>query len=85
MENNHIDIEYTIPSLGIINTQIYKPCASACYVLNKYNYIEKLKTINQLGVIKNTFNGTHHPRWEYVVLQIYLLNQLKKTDFKSGF
>lgn len=85
MENNHIPIQYTIPSLGEINTQIYKPGASLCYVfLEKYGFIEKLKSINQLGVIKNTFNGTQHPRWEYVVLQIYLLNQLKGTEFKSG-
>lgn len=85
MKNNHIPIQYIIPSLGEINTQIYKPCASLCYVfLEKYGFIEKLKSINQLGVIKNTFNGTQHPRWEYVVLQIYLLNQLKSTEFKSG-
>lgn len=85
MDNHHIHVEYTIPSLGFITTQIYKPYASLCYnFLDKYDYIKKLKTINQLGVIKNTFNGTHHPRWEYVVLQIYLLNLLKKTEFKSG-
>lgn len=85
MENFHIPIEYTIPSLGIINTKIYKPYAASCYIfLEKYGFIDKLKRISQLGVIKNTFNGSHHPRWEYVVLQIYLLNSLKNTNYKSG-
>ena len=43
MRNTHIDIEYTIPSLGIINTQIYRYCASSCYTfLDIYGYIEKL-------------------------------------------
>ena len=40
MDNHHIHVEYTIPSLGFITTQIYKPYASLCYnFLDKYDYI----------------------------------------------
>lgn len=84
-KEKHINLQYNIPQLGIVNTKIFGPYAAECFnFLDKYGFIEKLKKTNQLGVIKNTLKGTHHPRWEYVVLQIYLIEQLKNTDYNSG-
>lgn len=79
----HAKIKYNIPQLGKIEAIIYGEYAKECYeYLKKENYIEKLKNIDQLGIIRKSLEGVHHTRWEYVVLQLYLINKLK--DKKMG-
>ena len=87
------EIFYNIPQLGKIKAFICADYAVACYnYLNEEKFIDKLKNINQLGTVKNTIYGTHHTRWEYVVLQLYLINQfqglgnkLKNSIDKNNF
>lgn len=79
----HTKIKYNIPQLGKIQAVVYGQYAKKCYeYLEKENYIEKLKNIDQLGIIRKSLEGVHHTRWEYVVLQLYLINKLK--DKKMG-
>lgn len=79
----HEKIKYNIPQLGKIEAVIYGNYAKKCYeYLKKEKYIDKLKEIDQLGIIRKSLEGVHHTRWEYVVLQIYLINKLK--DKKMG-
>lgn len=73
-----IDFEYNIYQLGKIKADIVGEYAIDCYnFLKNKNCIEKLMNMNQLGVIPNTSLGTSHNRYEYVILQIYLINILQ--------
>lgn len=75
---------YYLPQLGRLNVQLY-PYATQCYnLLDNYNHIERLKNIDQLGVIRNVYEGAHHPRWEYVILQLDLINRLKNLEQAKG-
>ncbi|WP_078596344.1 hypothetical protein [Evansella clarkii] len=68
--------EYNINGIGIINPEIY---GTACELLEDSNLkiINKLKGINQLGAIRYIHNGAHYTRFEYVLLQVMLINFLK--------
>lgn len=72
-----MELEYNISQLGRLNAYILNPYAINCYeFLNKNGYIDKLGKMDQLGVIRNTTLGTKHSRYEYVFLQLFLINQL---------
>ena len=82
-EFNHLKISHNIPLLGEINAYICAGYGVACYnYLNSESYIQRLKKTSQLGIIENTQYGTHHTRWEYVVLQLYLINQFQNIGNK---
>ena len=81
---NKITFNYHLPQLGRLNIMLY-PYATQCYnLLDNYGHIERLKNIDQLGVIRNVYQGAHHPRWEYVVLQLNLINRLKNLNNAKG-
>lgn len=82
MENKSFN--YYLPQLGRLSIKLY-PYATQCYnLLDNYGHIERLKNIDQLGVIRNVYQGAHHPRWEYVVLQLNLINRLKNLNDAKG-
>ena len=75
---------YFLPQLGRLNVELY-PYATKCYnLLNNYGHIKRLKNIDQLGVVRNVYEGAHHPRWEYVILQLSLINRLKELYLARG-
>ncbi|KZX11110.1 hypothetical protein [Methanobrevibacter curvatus] len=82
-----INFNYSFSKLGNVNVRLYE-FTSQCYILleqnNKFNHIKRLKEIDQLGVIRNVHEGTHHPRWEYVVLQLNIINQLCSLEIAKG-
>lgn len=75
-----IFIDYNLYSLGKCEILIYGDYASQCYKFLKDNdVIERLKNTEQLGLIKESMEGIHHSRWEYVILQMFLLNRVCDT------
>jgi HD superfamily phosphohydrolase len=82
MENKTFN--YYLPQLGRLNVFLYSYTTKCYNLLDNYGHIERLKNIDQLGVIRNIYEGAHHPRWEYVILQLYLINRLKKLDLAKG-
>ncbi len=75
-----IKINYNMPQLGKQQIIIYKNYASECYdfLTNELN-LKKLKEIPQLGLIENSVDGFNHTRWDYVLLQLFILNKIKET------
>lgn len=72
------------PLLGRLNVHLY-PHATKCYhLLDKYDHIDRLKNIDQLGVVRQVYEGAHHPRWEYVILQLNIVNRIKKMELARG-
>lgn len=81
----HINLRYHVPQLGEIKCWICKPYAANCFnLLNHYGHIKRMESIDQLGVIRNVFEGAHHPRWEYVILQLYIVNLLQDSKALEG-
>lgn len=77
-----MELKCNISQLGVISVDLFGN-AWRCYeFLDEKGYIFKLKNMNQLGVIKNTFLKTSHTRMEYVLLQIYLINFFLGRDFE---
>lgn len=74
-----IKIEYNINGIGVITPVIY-PFPSILYNEDGINLVSKLKEINQLGTIKFIHNGAHYTRYEYVLLQIMLINFVKNNS-----
>lgn len=77
-----MELKFNISQLGLIHVYLFRN-AEKCYeFLNEKNYIQKLKKMNQLGVIQNTSLKTTHTRMEYIILQTYLINLLLGRDYE---
>ena len=75
-----IFLDYNLYSLGKREILIYGNYASQCYNFLKENdVVERLKNTEQLGLIKESMEGIHHSRWEYVILQMFLVNRVCDT------
>lgn len=73
---NSDNIEYNINGIGTINIEIFG-FSGGLLKDSKLNLVYKLKGINQLGAIRYVHNGAHYTRYEYVLLQIMLINFVK--------
>ncbi len=77
-------LEYHLPQLGKISARLYE-CADKTYqLLDHYKHIERMRRMDQLGVIRNVYGGAHHSRWEYVMLQLCLVHKLSVAVDEQG-
>ncbi|OFV68049.1 MAG: hypothetical protein SCAL_000689 [Candidatus Syntrophoarchaeum caldarius] len=82
-ETNKI-LEYHVPQLGKISARLY-PLATETYnLLDNYDHIDRMREIDQLGVIRSVYEGAHHSRWEYVMLQLELIYKLRSEKSVKG-
>lgn len=76
-------ISYNIPGCGTLTANLFPHAKSLFDFLDHYGHIERLKRINQLGKLRDVYQGAHHTRYEYVFLQLVLISELcnnKKAD-----
>lgn len=78
-------LKYHVPGLGELKADLYDNSSKAYNLLRKNGHIDRLKDIDQLGVIRNVYEGAHHSRWEYVMMQLGVLHRLNTTDVDLGF
>jgi hypothetical protein len=78
-------LKYHVPGLGELKADLYENSSEAYNLLKENGHVNRLKEIDQLGVIRNVYEGAHHSRWEYVMLQLGILHRLNTTDFDLGF
>jgi hypothetical protein len=59
---------------GYIDINLYEYTEKINDFLNrdKINEIHRLKKLNQLGLISEIYESTHHSKWEYIIIQMYL-------------
>lgn len=78
-------LKYHVPGLGELKSDLYENSSKAYNLLKENGHIDRLKDIDQLGVIRNVYEGAHHSRWEYVMMQLGILHRLNTTDVDLGF
>ena len=77
-------LKYHIPGLGELKADLYENSSDAYYLLKEKGHVDRLKKIDQLGVIRKVYEGLHHSRWEYVMMQLVILNRLNINDSDTG-
>lgn len=78
-------LNYNVPQLGKVTSELYDEAENCYNFLDYYPYVEKMKNIDQLGVIRGVHEGAHHSRWEYVMVQLSLIHQLSTLkDERTG-
>lgn len=82
-ETNKI-LEYHVPQLGKIPAQFYSLATETYNLLDNYGHIDRMREIDQLGVIRSVYEGAHHSRWEYVMLQLGLIYKLRSEEGVKG-
>jgi hypothetical protein len=77
-------LEYHLPTLGTLNVGLFPLASKAYYLLDKNGHIQHLKRMNQLGIIRNVYQGAHHSRWEYIMAQLSLVYELATRVNEEG-
>lgn len=55
-------LKYHVPGLGELKADLYENSSKAYDFLKENGYVDRLKKIDQLGVIRNVYEGAHHSR-----------------------
>jgi|GEM_PF-2835266 len=74
-------IEYAYPDLGLVQIILQDESAKIYNFLQKQSEgIEYFENLDQLGGLRTVHKSAHHSRWEYMILQMYLIQQLKSAS-----
>lgn len=69
-------LTYNIPGLGNLTANLFGYTQDLYGFLEYYDHIDRFRRINQLGRLRDVFQGAHHNRYEYVFLQLSLISEL---------
>jgi hypothetical protein len=81
-------IEYEYPDLGKVEITLQKESAEIYRFLKESWFIKggkgsgigHFERLDQLGALRAVHKSAYHSRWEYMVLQMYLIQQLKAAS-----
>ena len=71
-------IEYRYPDLGAVQVQLRNESANIFEFLRSKKEIECFERLDQLGALRSVHKSSHHSRWECMVLQMYLVEEIGK-------
>jgi hypothetical protein len=74
-------ITYEYPDLGHVEVVLQDESADIFRFLKSESRtgIEYFERLDQLGALRAVHKTAHHSRWEYMVLQMYLVQGLKSS------
>ncbi|MGD9627132.1 MAG: hypothetical protein AB7U40_06075 [Methanobacteriales archaeon] len=72
-----------LPGIGNMNIVLYGK-AARLYRCLREEFFERLKKVEQLGVISQVEISASHTRWEYMIFQLYLIQKLFKEKGKRS-
>lgn len=67
---------YNLPGHGLVNYRLYPHAAETWSYLERHGRIRHLRRTDQLGALKSIYPGAHHTRFEYIVVQLAIINKL---------
>lgn len=79
------ELTYNLPGLGTVRTRLFRNAAAVREFLRPYGHVRRLRTTNQLGVLREAFPGAHHTRYEYLVAQLSLIGGLAQGDLLQDY
>jgi hypothetical protein len=77
-KQREIIIEYRYPDLGAVQVQLQNESANIFEFLSSKGEIECFEKLDQLGALRSVHKSSHHSRWECMVLQLYLVEEIRK-------
>ncbi len=70
-------LQYHVPPLGLVRTVLRQEARALYEFLDERGEIDRLKRLDHLGVVRRASEGAHHPRWEYIMLIMHLVDLTK--------
>lgn len=67
---------YNLPGFGLVRVRLFPYARKVFDLLEHYGHIKHLKTIDQLGPIRQILPGAHHTRYEYLMAQLAIITEL---------
>lgn len=77
-------LTHELANLGRLNINLYGVASEFYLQAAKDGLIDYLKRVDHLGFISKSHPGNHHKRWDYVCLQLFLLQKLRHKSFNTG-
>jgi len=81
---NAKNIQYNLSGHGLLSLYAYPYTVTLYGFLENLNYDKKFHNTNQLGALKNSLHGAHYTRYEYILLQWYLIDKAKELSKGTG-
>jgi len=76
-----LEIEnYHLPGVGTLEVRLLPYTEHIINFLDHYGHIKKLHETNQLGSLRQLYQGAHHTRYEYVFLQWAIADRLSEKS-----
>ncbi len=71
-------LQYHIPLLELVRTTLHQVARELYEFLDTKSEIARFKKLDHLGVVRRAYEGAHHPRWEYIMLIMHLVDLTKR-------
>lgn len=72
-----VRLTYHLPSIGNASLTLHDESAALYRYLELVGEVDRLKRLDHLGLIRVASGGAHHPRWEYVITVLNLIEHCK--------
>lgn len=81
-DDDYRKISLNFPDYGELNVKLFKYSSKIYDILirEKINEIDRLKKLNHLGLLSEIYETTHHSKWEYIFIQLYLFYLFRKGE-----
>jgi hypothetical protein len=70
---------YHLPSIGNASLTLHDESAEVYRFLELVGEVDRLKRLDHLGLIRVASGGAHHPRWEYVITVLNLIEHCRTS------
>lgn len=71
-------LSYYVPPLGSVSLTLREESATLWRFLDETGEVARLRQLDHLGLIRTVWDGAHHPRWEYAVSTLYLIERCRE-------
>jgi len=78
-ENMTSSIEYHLPPVGTVQAILHNESERLVNHLREVSELDRLKKLDHLGIVRLVSEGAHHPRWEYVILMLHLIEKCRNN------
>jgi hypothetical protein len=85
MSEEPLVLDYSYPEFGLVSVPFYEESKQIVQFLAQVESdgLRHYERLDHLGRIRDAHKSAHHSRWEYMLLQMYLVHELKEA--KSSF